>query len=432
MKIEKEILQLVEAGVITSETGARIKAYYGDRGGQVNNRLNIIFGVLGALLVGLGILLILAHNWDELSRGVKTFIAFLPLVLGQSICLYVLLKRSKDIAWREGAAAFLFCAVGVCLSLISQIYHISGETSDFVLMWMILCVPLIYVMRSSIISLMYIIGITFYGVEAGYWNAIFLKSYLYWGLLALMLPHYIKMYRDRSRSNFMIFHNWMIPLSMSIVFITLSHEIEEIIVLSYVCLFGLFIQIGKLPYFDNQKTRDNGYLLIGSLGLILLLLGVSFDAYWNELIRSRYGVVEILKTPSIWTTLVTTLFALILLVSRIKRLGMKGIMAMEPVFLVFIVIFFLGIWSGVSVILINILLFALALLTILKGSKERHLGILNYGLLIMAALLVCRFFDTDISFVVRGILFVIIGIGFFMANMWMVRKRKQEQENILR
>lgn len=426
MRIEKEISQLVEAGVITSETGVRIKAYYGDRGSHVSDRLNIIFGILGALLVGLGILLILAHNWDELSRGVKTIIAFLPLMLGQSICLYVLLKRGKDIAWREGAAAFLFCGVGVCLALISQIYHISGETSDFILMWMILCVPLIYVMRSSIVSLMYIVGITFYGVEAGYWHDVYLRSYLYWGLLALMLPHYIQMYRARSRSNFMIFHNWIIPLSMSIVFITLSHQVEEMIILSYVCLFGLFIQIGRMPYFDDQKNRNNGYLFIGTLGLILLLLGVSFDWYWEELIRGKYGVVEILRTPSVWSTLGTSVLAFILLISRVKRVGMKGIRAIEPVFLAFIVIFFLGLWSEVSVILINLLLFVLALLIITRGSRNRHLGILNYGLLIMASLLVCRFFDTDLSFVVRGILFVIIGIGFFMANMWMVKRRKQE------
>jgi hypothetical protein len=36
----------------------------------------------------------------------------------------------------------------------------------------------------------------------------------------------------------------------------------------------------------------------------------------------------------------------------------------------------------------------------------------------------CRFFDTDMSFVIRGLLFVGIGVGFFVMNIYMIRKRK--------
>jgi hypothetical protein len=54
------------------------------------------------------------------------------------------------------------------------------------------------------------------------------------------------------------------------------------------------------------------------------------------------------------------------------------------------------------------------------------LSLLNYGLLILTALIICRFFDLDMSFVARGLLFVLVGAGFFAANIWMVKKRKQE------
>ncbi|MEM6542707.1 MAG: DUF2157 domain-containing protein, partial [Bacteroidota bacterium] len=61
------------------------------------------------------------------------------------------------------------------------------------------------------------------------------------------------------------------------------------------------------------------------------------------------------------------------------------------------------------------------------GAKQDHLGILNYGLLILTALVVCRFFDTDLSFVVRGIMFVSVGAGFFVANYLMLKKRKANE-----
>ena len=81
---------------------------------------------------------------------------------------------------------------------------------------------------------------------------------------------------------------------------------------------------------------------------------------------------------------------------------------------------------GVSQLLINVLILILAIHTIRDGAQRNHLGILNYGLLIITALITCRFFDTDFSFVVRGLLFIGIGIGFFAANYYMIQKRKKQ------
>ncbi|WKN43561.1 hypothetical protein [Tunicatimonas pelagia] len=64
----------------------------------------------------------------------------------------------------------------------------------------------------------------------------------------------------------------------------------------------------------------------------------------------------------------------------------------------------------------------------LKGARQDHLGVLNYGLLIIAALVLCRFFDERLSFILRGTLFVLVGIGFFLTNYRMLRKRKAHAE----
>ena len=100
---------------------------------------------------------------------------------------------------------------------------------------------------------------------------------------------------------------------------------------------------------------------------------------------------------------------------------------MEIVFIVFIFIFIIGMYIPSAVILVNLLVFIIGIFTIRYGAKRDHLGILNYGLLIITALVVCRFFDTDLSFVIRGILFVGVGVGFFFANSRMLKKR---QENV--
>ena len=78
----------------------------------------------------------------------------------------------------------------------------------------------------------------------------------------------------------------------------------------------------------------------------------------------------------------------------------------------------------IAVLLINLWILFLAVFFIRKGALQDHLGILNFGLLIIAILAVLRFFDDDIPFIWRGFFFLITGAGFFAANYKMVKKRK--------
>ena len=175
----KDISELVKADVISQKTADNIRVYYRRQTDESTNRLFVVFGILGSIFVGLGIILIFAHNWDNLLRTTKTFLAFLSPLVGQVLCGFVLLKKQDSVAWRESGTAFLFFAVGASISLVSQIYNIPGNLSSFLLTWMFLCLPLIYVMRSSIASLLYLIGITYYGCETNYWTYPYSESYFY-------------------------------------------------------------------------------------------------------------------------------------------------------------------------------------------------------------------------------------------------------------
>ena len=92
MNISKDLKELIDANVISTEAADKIDSYYKSKESTSANKLFIVFGVLGALLVGLGVILILAHNWDNLSKIVKTTLAFIPLIIGQLLCLFTLLK----------------------------------------------------------------------------------------------------------------------------------------------------------------------------------------------------------------------------------------------------------------------------------------------------------------------------------------------------
>lgn len=427
MTMLKDIQELLEAEVISNDTAKKIQQYYQSKEGSSTNKLFAIFGVLGAILVGLGLILIIAHNWDDLLRSTKTILAFIPLLVGQLLCAFSLFKRDDSVAWRESSTAFLFFGIGACISLVSQIYNLPGELGGFILLWMLLSLPLVYAMKSSIVSLLFIVGITAYACCDGYFYGTE-NAYLFWPLLLSIFPHYYMLFKQKSNSNFMLFHNWLIPISLTIALGTLIEDHSQIITIGYMSLFGLFYLIGKLDFIDKQRIIFNGYKVIGVCGMIYNLLMYSYNYFWSLLLNKDYDLAGVFLSTEFIVSFLITQLAMVLFVSHIKSKGIKGIKPYAPIFILFFIIFLVGLQFPIAAILINLLVFVIGVLIIRDGANQNHLGVLNFGLLLITALVTCRFFDTDISFVLRGVMFLMVGLGFFATNFWMLKKRKENVE----
>ncbi len=192
--------ELTTNGVLTEEAASKIRAYYHHKEQQQPQKIRFIFGILGSTLVGLGIILMVAHNWDNLGRMAKLFFSFLPLIIGQLLCAYTLMKKADNRTWREASASFLFFAVGASIALVAQVYHIPGNLASFLLTWVLLCFPLIYLMSSSMVSLLYLVGITAFAVEDGYGYSA-ADTYHYWWLLLLAIPYYLQLIKKQPESN---------------------------------------------------------------------------------------------------------------------------------------------------------------------------------------------------------------------------------------
>ncbi len=427
MRILKDLDELVDAGIITRETADSISKYYQNKAEKSTNPLYIIFGILGGLLVGLGTILIVAHNWAEFSKTIRTIFAFIPLVLGQILCAFVLLKKHNNRVWRESSTAFLFLAIASCISLISQIYHIPGNLNTFMLTWLPLALPLVYIMRSSVASLMFIIGMSFYVFLADYWLFSSSEPLFFWLFFIGILPYYYWLYRDEPHSNFMNFHNWLIPLSLTIALGTVIQDKGYLLLVGYSSLFSLFVLVGNTAPIKPKKLSQNGYKVVGILGAAIYLVILSFDSFWQDLRTLDVSLFKTIELPELLAAGLPTLLAAALL--YVKRLP-KSLFAINPFewfFLFFIPIFGIGFYSGFSVVLINLLALAFALLVIRKGARKQNLGQLNFGLLIIIALLIGKFLDIDLSFLTRGILFILVGIGFFLTNFWMLKKQKTNE-----
>jgi hypothetical protein len=157
-----------------------------------------------------------------------------------------------------------------------------------------------------------------------------------------------------------------------------------------------------------------------------LLLIVSFAWFWEDLRLENFQFAQIIYSPEFYASIILTLLAGTLLFKQLKFKALVDIQPISWIFILFIVTFIIGLSSPLSVLMINLFVFAIGIITVKNGAKQDHLGVLNFGLLIITALIGCRFFDTDLSFILRGILFISVGFGFFMTNYLMLKKRKNK------
>lgn len=424
--ILNDLDELLSQQVVTAEEADRIRNYYRKKPDPGSNRLVPVFGVLGSLLVGMGVVLIIAHNWDEIPKALKLGIALLPLLAGQLLCGYLLWKRSINQAWREGSSVFVVCAIATAIAIVSQVYHIEGDFGNFLFVWMLLTLPIIYVMRSSAVSLLFWMGITWYACEDGYFRFDRGIVYKYWVLAFAAIPFYWQRCRLAMQSNATTLHHWVIAGSFIITLGTFTGSAEELVIPAYMFLFGIFVLIGQLPRFSGKSIWSNAYLVSGSVGGVSMLLILSFKWYWDEL--QHVVPAEWIGSPELFVCMALIMISVVLYIMLLRRTTIGTLLSKSYLVPVFVVIFMVGLANPETAqILVNVFILILAIYTIREGAQADHLGRMNYGLMILTLLIICRFFDTNLTFVIRGLLFVAVGLGFFAMNYRMIKKRKKQQ-----
>lgn len=419
----KELTRLEQEGLISAQQSEEIREFYRQEHLKNSPRQRVIFGVLGALLVGLGIILILAHNWDELSRRIKTVLAFTPLVLSQIVGFWVLLKRADSKPFKETVAVLIYLSIGACISLVSQIYHLQGSVAGLLSTWILLGFALIYLFRSGMAAILHLVLSTFYAINTGYFSGE-LPAWLYWGFMLMIVPYYFMALDRNSRSNTVSFLNWLIPLSLTVSLGIITDRAEELTVIAYMLMGGIFYHIGNSGIF--HRTVNNGWKIIGAIGSMGLLLGTTFEWLWEALERYGNGAHDLLVQEELFYIILLLLIGAFTFMKWQPR-GSEG--WDDPIgylFIIFTILGVIGIFAQpVAYIAVNFVALGYAISYIRRGLRQNDLQVMNFGLIIFAGLVGCRYFDWNLSFTLRGILFILVGTGFFLSNWYLVRKKKR-------
>ncbi len=433
--LEQELPRWVAAGLLAPETAAKVRALYGPASAARGRPwLLMAFSVLGAFLVGAGLLLLLAHNWDDLPRWARCGVAFAPLLAAQALAAWRLRRTSNPAAWREGLAVFHALALGVCLALISQIYQVGGAWGNLLLTWLLLGLPVVYFQRSVAAGLLYEAGITIWAINQ--WDlgdrgpGWFVHPAAYWGWLLLLVPFLawqVRRARHGAASAWLLWGLVVSLLSISGVFY--GEWMEAGWLLAYAGLLGLLYLCG-LAWFDRVAGAWRRPLTAaGMLGMLGMTVALAWRVVWESL--GRHGRISLDDGFDGWGMVNALVLAagalayLVLLAWQLPRQPLaRNLLAVMPVVTgAAYAAAADGQRAGAAVIIFNLYGLLVGLALVVAGARRVALGKLNLGMGLLCALIVTRFFDDDWSFLTRGLLFILCGVGFLAANFWLVRRR---------
>jgi hypothetical protein len=418
---------LVQAGVLSADGAERLRGHYGNAPLRSGRTIALtIFSALGAALIGSGIILLLAHNWEGLARPVRCVLSLAPLVITQLLFLWTQMSRRDSAPWREGTAMAVCLCIGASIALVGQTYHIPGDLGQFLLVWSLLGLPMIYLARSTFACLLYWAAIIGW---AGYEQAQAGQAALFWALMGASLPFVAREAKRDVESPQFAWLCWGLALCLLIATgIVLEGCVPGLWIIVYASLAGVFYLAGHALQQRRPSPAWSAFITAGRLGIPALAFIFTWEDVWEHIgwdhCRWTARFHPLAATLDYVLTGALLVAAVALLVAAWRRDRARIVYGIMPVLATVAYALACLVIAGVPMLLFNVYMFALGLFTISAGIRGGRLGTLNGGMLILTAVLVARFFDSDLGFVARGVAFILIGVGFLAANLVMVRKSK--------
>jgi uncharacterized membrane protein len=366
-----------------------------------------------------------AHNWQDLSRPVRTVLAFLPLLVGQLLTGWAMQFRAASAAWREGAALFLCLAIGACIALVGQTYHMPGSMANFLLVWIVLGLPLVYLVPASLPAALAWIGLTFWLGEARQHGG---QTALFWPLAAVPVPYLWTALRTNPYSQRSVLLSWVLVLCLSIAIgLLLDDRPRGLWIVVYTGLCAVFYLLDTYARDTTSAFWQRPGHTIGVIGLAGLSIFLTYDEPWRYIGRhyNRTDWVDLTWVITYDSVLAPGLLALALgvlvLLSR-RQQTEAALFGIAPcVAALAYVAVACGASAEVAMLVFNIYVLCLGLGTIRAGIRHGRLGTMNGGLVLVTTLIVARFLDVELSFTVRGLVFIMLGAAFLGINLALKR-----------
>lgn len=443
-RLQLEASFWVSEGIITEDARQKILSRYG---GEYIERVRVsrqgrltqIIVTLGAVLIGAGVLLFISANWDTVPKGFKLLIIFSSIAVSYGSGLWL-----QSIKFDRSGLGLIFLGTilyGAGIALIAQIYNIQAGSGTLFLLWgggvllsgLALASELL-LSFSAVLFICWTIFERFGNIFSSFFGLGNHEISLHWEyFIPAAILFFVSYYWKKDK---LLAFN-LLGAILWFAFALSTWNIGMATALTFFLVFGAFLLLLAFSqlYAGVERNITLPYSFFGITAIIISSYAFSFNSVLNQ-----YRYDELLKVDTAyWILLIffaaTTILGGILIslipqINKFFKVGFVGITAL----VIFTFIFLLYpatpdfSQTGYGYRYSNVLnpytlpwniVSALEILGLIAlGFVTNERRYVNFGMLFFGILVMSRYFDvfslyfgTYGSFIIGGILFIVLGIG---------------------
>ncbi|MBI2813073.1 MAG: DUF2157 domain-containing protein [Opitutae bacterium] len=387
----------------------------------------LVFSTAGAIIIGLGVILLFAYNWAEIPKAGKLALVFGAIIAAHAGGLRLLAQPGWKPKLGEALTALGTMFYGAGIWLVAQIYNIDEHYPNGFLFWALGALAMAWALRSTANGLLAVILLTVWGGC----EAFDFRAPEFWAILLVaggLLPlawkqrSILLLAATLAAIQFLLAvnvvhwgggaHAFTATLAWAVLLVAAARLTDadrpEFVGASTVMAFfgfGAFFGCAYLLSFhaaadgllDWARQRGPRPALAHAFGWTLFTAGL---AGWSWLARRSLRQKEFAIHREDWLLPIALLYCF----------GLAGTGARDWALFVS--------WS------FNLMLLGLAIMWIWRGCQESRVRPTVLGSLILSAVVLARYFDLFQSLAARGLAFILLGT-FFVAEAMFYRKMRQ-------
>lgn len=424
--LHEETKRWTQNGIINSSQAEAIKGLYplqkADRPWGL-----LVFSGIGAVIIGLGIILLFAYNWDKMTKFSKLAVIFLALIISHSIGMRLFLKSERFKGLGEAISVLGTMLFGAGIWLVASIYHIEEHYPNAFFVWALGAFLLAMAMPSVLQG---ILAAVLLAIWAGAESMEFYRP-MFWAI-PLLLCVFVLAHRRISKLLLVVV---MLSLWVTTAFLAGSYFESWLTLLILLSISACYMAAGYISSWYGSFRESKGiYTSLGFAGFIIFLYILSFKEMAEEIYKTTPkmspGQLICFLLPAVlavigWVWVLWKMFSVgefkkryeLLLIPLVLVFGFLHLLARRETFPVAVAVF-------------NVVFLAQSVLMMGRGCRDGQIAPTVVGSLMLIALTIGRYVDLFESLFTRGIIFVIVGVLIFAEGIFYVRSRKKLQAKV--
>lgn len=390
----------------------------------------LVFATAGAIVIGLGVILLFAYNWDEIPKFGKLALVFAAVIGAHAAGIRLLAKDGWQPKLGEALLALGTMFYGAGIWLVAQIYNIDEHYPNGFLFWALGALGIAWAIRSTANALMAAVLLTVWGCcetfDFGdpHVSALLLIA---GGLLPLA-------WKQRS--------GLLMAATLAAIQLLLASNIVSwsggSLGFTATLAWGVLLVAAARLTGAHRSDFGGGAAVMSFFGYGAFLVCaylLSFHDAADNLLNWRWdqGLSPGIGHAFGWVLFVLGLAGWVWIAVRSllrKDLVIEREEWLLPIALVYCFIvasmggrgweLFIS-WS------FNLMLLGLAIMWMWRGCQDSRLGTTVVGSLLLSAVVLARYFDLFESLASRGLAFIVLGIIFIAEAMYYRRVRRGKE-----